>query len=84
MAYVGQNNLTAGAAVRRDQILKSGVKSGNLVAGIIATPGTGNIQPRIDGAKPILAAAGVKFVEVGTSATEGSPEYSKISLVVRR
>jgi simple sugar transport system substrate-binding protein len=78
MAYVGQNNLTAGAAVGK-QILKSGVKSGDLVAGIIATPGTGNIQPRIDGAKPILAAAGVKFVEVGTSATEGSPEYSKIS-----
>jgi simple sugar transport system substrate-binding protein len=78
MAYVGQNNLTAGAAVGKE-ILKSGVKSGDLVAGIIATPGTGNIQPRIDGAKPVLTAAGVKFVEVGTSATEGSPEYSKIS-----
>ena len=78
MAYVGQNNLTAGAAVG-EAILKAGVKSGDLVAGIIATPGTGNIQPRIDGAKPILAAAGVKFVEVGTSATEGSPEYNKIA-----
>ena len=50
MSYVGQNNLTAGAAVAKE-ILKS-VKSGDLVAGIIATPGTGNIQPRIDGAKP--------------------------------
>jgi simple sugar transport system substrate-binding protein len=79
MAYVGQNNLTAGAAVGQ-AILKSGkVSSGDLVAGIIATPGTGNIQPRIDGAKPVLTAAGVKFVEVGTSATEGSPEYDKIS-----
>jgi simple sugar transport system substrate-binding protein len=77
MAYVGQNNLTAGAAVGTE-IVKH-VTSGDLVAGIIATPGTGNIQPRIDGAKPILKAAGVKFVEVGTSATEGAPEYNKIS-----
>src|SRR5262249_36786137 len=46
MAYVGQNNLTAGAAVGR-QILALGVKKGDKVAGIIATPGTGNIQPRI-------------------------------------
>jgi simple sugar transport system substrate-binding protein len=79
MCYIGQNNLTAGAAVGQ-AILKSGkVSSGDLVAGIIATPGTGNIQPRLDGAKPALTAAGVKFVEVGTSATEGSPEYDKIS-----
>ena len=78
MAYIGQNNLTAGAAVGA-AILKAGVKSGDKVAGIIATPGTGNIQPRIDGAKPILTGAGIHFVEVGTSATEGSPEYNKIS-----
>jgi len=78
MAYVGQNNLTAGAAVG-EEILKLGVGKGDLVAGIIATPGTGNIQPRIDGAKPVFAKAGVQFVEVGTSATEGAPEYNKIS-----
>ncbi len=78
MAYIGQNNLTAGAAVG-EAILAHGIKSGDKVAGIIATPGTGNIQPRIDGAKPILTGAGVNFVEVGTSATEGAPEYNKIS-----
>ena len=78
MAYIGQNNLTAGAAVG-EAILAHGIKSGDKVAGIIATPGTGNIQPRIDGAKPILTGAGVDFVEVGTSATEGAPEYNKIS-----
>ena len=78
MAYVGQNNLTAGAAVG-ETILKLGVKKGDLVAGIIATPGTGNIQPRLDGAKPIFKKAGIDFVEVGTSATEGSPEYNKIA-----
>jgi simple sugar transport system substrate-binding protein len=79
MSYVGQNNLTAGAAVAA-QILKTGlVKKGDLVAGIIATPGTGNIQPRIDGAKPVLVKAGMEFVEVGTSATTGAPEYNKIA-----
>jgi simple sugar transport system substrate-binding protein len=77
MAYVGQNNLTAGAAVAAE-ILKLGIKKGDLVGGIIATPGTGNIQPRLDGAKPIFKKAGVNFVEVGTSATEGAPEYDKI------
>jgi len=77
MCYIGQNNLTAGAAVGTE-ILKH-VTKGDKVAGIIATPGTGNIQPRIDGAKPILSGAGVNFIEVGTSATEGSPEYNKIS-----
>jgi simple sugar transport system substrate-binding protein len=77
MSYVGQNNLTAGAAVGK-QILQH-VKKGDLVAGIIATPGTANIQPRIDGAKPVLEAAGINFQQVGTSATEGSPEYDKIA-----
>ena len=77
MAYVGQNNLTAGAAVA-GEIVKH-VSKGELVGGIIATPGTGNIQPRLDGAKPVLAKAGIKFVEVGTSATEGAPEYNKIA-----
>ena len=67
-----------GGAAVAEQILKQ-VKKGDLVAGIIATPGTGNIQPRIDGAKPVLTKAGIKFVEVGTSATEGAPEYNKIS-----
>ncbi len=78
MAYVGQNNLTAGAAVG-NEIIKLGIGKGDLVAGIIATPGTGNIQPRLDGAKPVFKKAGVNFVEVGTSATEGAPEYNKIS-----
>ncbi len=79
-AYVGQSNLTAGAAVAT-HILSGGVPklhAGDVVAGIIATPGTGNIQPRIDGAKPVFKAAGIDFIEVGTSATEGAPELSAI------
>jgi len=77
-AYVGQNNLTAGAAVAKN-ILSHGIGKGDLVAGLIATPGTANLQPRLTGAAPVLKAAGVDFVQVGTSPTEGSPEYNKIS-----
>jgi simple sugar transport system substrate-binding protein len=74
MAYVGQNNLTAGAAAA-ERIVASGlVSKGDLVAGVIATPGTGNIQPRIDGAKPTFLKAGYDFKEVGTSATQAQEE----------
>ncbi len=81
MAYIGQSNLTAGAAVAT-ALLAHGVPKlvkGDLVAGIIATVGTGNIQPRYDGAKPVFEAAGIDFVEVGTSPTVGSPEYNAIA-----
>jgi simple sugar transport system substrate-binding protein len=77
MSYVGQNNLTAGAAVAKEVLQH--VSKGDLVAGVIATPGTANLQPRITGAKPVFAKAGVEFQQVGTSPTEGSPETNKIS-----
>jgi simple sugar transport system substrate-binding protein len=38
LCYIGQNNLTAGAAVGK-AILAQGIGKGDLVAGIIATPG---------------------------------------------
>ncbi len=41
---------------------------------VIATPGTGNIQPRVDGAKPIFAAAGYDAKEVGTDAAQAKEE----------
>ena len=70
MAYIGQNNITAGAAAAK-RIVDSGyVKKGELVAMIIATPGTGNIQPRIDGAAPIFKAAGYQTVEVAGGASQ--------------
>ncbi len=82
MAYVGQNNLTAGAAVGQE-ILKH-VKSGDLVAGIIATPGTGNIQPRIDGAKPVLT-GGRRQVRRGRDfGDRGRAGVQQDLLVVRR
>ena len=70
MAYVGQNNITAGQAAA-NRIVSSGlVSKGDLVAMIIATPGTGNIQPRIDGAKPIFQKAGYQTVEVAGGAAQ--------------
>ncbi len=77
MCYVGQNNLTAGAAAAKNIIASGLVSKGDLVAGVIATPGTGNIQPRIDGAKPIFVAAGYEFKEVGTNATQ-APELAPL------
>ncbi len=74
LAYVGQNNLTAGAAAAKRIVASGLVSKGDLVAGVIATPGTGNIQPRIDGAKPTFVAAGYDFKEVGTSATQAQEE----------
>ena len=74
MAYVGQNNLTAGAAAAKNIVASGLVSKGDLVAGVIATPGTGNIQPRIDGAKPTFVAAGYDFKEVGTDATQALEE----------
>ena len=57
MCYVGQSNQSAGAAAA-ERIVKV-VPKGGLVGMVIATPGSGNIQPRIDGALPIFKAAGL-------------------------
>jgi simple sugar transport system substrate-binding protein len=57
MCYIGQSNLTAGAAAAA-RIVKT-IPKGSLVGMVIATPGTGNIQPRIDGALPVFKAAGM-------------------------
>ncbi|WP_022899095.1 substrate-binding domain-containing protein [Humibacter albus] len=70
MSYIGQD-LTAAGTEAGKRILQQ-VKAGDTVACMIATPGTGNIQPRADGAKAVLEDAGVKFVQVATGAAEGA------------
>ena len=57
MCYVGQSNLTAGAAAAAKIVAT--LKKGDLIGMVIATPGTGNIQPRIDGALPTFHKAGM-------------------------
>jgi len=57
LCYIGQSNTTAGAAAA--QRIVAIIPKGSLIGMVIATPGTGNIQPRIDGATPVFAAAGM-------------------------
>jgi simple sugar transport system substrate-binding protein len=66
LAYVGQDLYQAG--VQAGQKILQVVTKGELVAGFIATPGSLNIQPRIDGAASVLKPAGVNFPEIGTGA----------------
>jgi simple sugar transport system substrate-binding protein len=75
MGYIGQDIYQAGVEAG-NRILKL-VKKGDTVACMIATPGTGNIQPRADGAKSVLEPAGINFVQVATGATQG-PEIPAV------
>jgi simple sugar transport system substrate-binding protein len=67
LAYVGQDLFLSGQKLG-ERILAS-VPKGGKVALFIATPGAGNIQPRIDGALAALKAAGnpynVKVIATG-------------------
>jgi simple sugar transport system substrate-binding protein len=57
LCYIGQSNTTAGAAAAAKIVAM--IPKGSLIGMVIATPGTGNIQPRIDGALPVFTAAGM-------------------------
>jgi simple sugar transport system substrate-binding protein len=67
LAYVGQGLFESGQALGQKALEK--VDSGDIAA-FIATPGQLNIQPRIDGAKQAIEAAGkgIKFTSVATNA----------------
>ncbi len=66
MAYIGQDLFASGQQV--GQRIASLVPSGD-IAGFIATPGSLNIQPRIDGIKDILSKIpGINFAEIATGA----------------
>ena len=70
MAYIGQSNTTAGAAAAA-KIVKL-IPKGSLIGMVIATPGTGNIQPRIDGALPTFQAAGMQTATVAGGALQAA------------
>src|SRR5579884_1578022 len=67
LAYIGQDLYKSGVALGNRIV--SLVPSGDIV-GFIATPGSLNIQPRIDGAKAAIQASGkpINFVEIATGA----------------
>jgi simple sugar transport system substrate-binding protein len=60
LAYVGQALYTSGQEVGKR--LASKMPAGGTACGIIAQPGSLNIQPRLDGANAALKAAGMKIL----------------------
>jgi simple sugar transport system substrate-binding protein len=68
LAYIGQDLFVSGQAL--GQKIAASMPNGGDAVGFIATPGTANIQPRIDGAKAALAASGknIKFTSVASGA----------------
>src|SRR5487761_946720 len=76
LAYVGQALYLSGQAMGEQ--IKTLVPGGGHIVIFIATPGTGNIQPRFDGAKAVLGSS-YQIDEIGTTtvdATELSDEKS--------
>src|SRR5205085_6190568 len=66
LAYIGQDLFASGVQVGKR--IASLVPSGDIV-GFIATPGSLNIQPRIDGIKSVLSSmSSISFVEIATGA----------------
>jgi len=68
LAYIGQDLFVSGQNL--GQRIASSMPNGGDAVGFIATPGTANIQPRIDGAKQAIAASGksIKFTSVASGA----------------
>jgi simple sugar transport system substrate-binding protein len=66
LCYVGQALYTSGQQL--GQRIKSLVTTPGEIVIFIATPGTGNIQPRYDGAASVLTPLGYKISEIATGA----------------
>jgi simple sugar transport system substrate-binding protein len=66
LCYVGQALYNSGQAMGNR--IKSLITTPGEVVIFIATPGTGNIQPRYDGAAAVLTPAGFKVTEFATGA----------------
>jgi simple sugar transport system substrate-binding protein len=83
LAYIGQDLMQSGFEMGQRAVQVSGVTSGDVV-GFIATPGSLNIQPRIDGCKQAFAqyAPGVNFTQVATGA-QADQEQSTIDAYVQ-
>ena len=77
LAYIGQELLVSGQEVGKR--LGSLLKSGDTVVGIIAQPGSLNIQPRLDGAAQALTQMGmnVMFGNKGFNAGASSTQESQ-------
>jgi simple sugar transport system substrate-binding protein len=79
LCYVGQALYDSGIAMGNR--IKSLITTPGNVVIFIGTPGTGNVQPRYDGAASVLTPAGFKVSEIATGATaylQGVAENSYI------
>src|SRR5215467_645048 len=81
LAYIGQDLFVSGQELGKRIV--AGMPNGGDAVGFIATPGTANIQPRIDGAKQAIQASGknIKFTSVASGA-ELSQENTTINSYV--
>ena len=80
LCYVGQALYNSGVAMGNR--IKSLVTTPGQVVIFIATPGTGNIQPRYDGAVSVLTPAGYTVKEIATGALtsgEGAAEKAYLT-----
>ena len=68
LAYVGQALYLSGQAMGEQ--IKTLIPGGGDIVIFIATPGTGNIQPRYDGAVSVLGSS-YSVTEIGTSTVDG-------------
>jgi simple sugar transport system substrate-binding protein len=68
LAYIGQDLFVSGQQL--GQRIVADMPNGGAAVGFIATPGTANIQPRIDGAKSAIQASGknIKFTSIASGA----------------
>jgi len=69
LAYIGQALFLSGQAMGEQ--IKTLVPGGGHIAIFIATPGTGNIQPRFDGAKAVLGSS-YTVDEIGTTTVDAT------------
>jgi simple sugar transport system substrate-binding protein len=80
LCYVGQALYNSGVAMgNRAKSLMS--TKGDVVI-FIATPGTGNIQPRYDGAASVLTPAGFKVSEIATGAATNVEEGAENAYIL--
>ncbi|BDR92631.1 substrate-binding domain-containing protein [Vulcanisaeta souniana] len=77
LGYVGQDLYSSGELIANKWILPN-IKPNQRVALFIATPGTANIQPRIDGILSVLQANGYSTVDVVATGALVSQEQSAV------
>jgi len=80
LCYVGQALYQSGQAMGNR--IHSLIGSPGDIVIFIATPGTGNIQPRFDGASSVLTPAGFKVAEIATGAATNVEEGAENAYIL--